>query len=163
MTGRALVAELTWHEVSLAAIAGCQRNLQGLARGRPVAFGVSATAPGGTWGIHIEGACAELAVAKATGSYWEPVWSQTDDQRDDVEGWQVRSTARDNGALILHPTDPDDARFVLLVGLAPRYRIAGWIDGAAGKRQEFWRTDTGRPAFFVPQSALQPFSTAVAA
>lgn len=151
---------LTWHEVSLAAIAGCQRNVQGMARGRPLAFGAD---PEAAWSIHIEGACAELAVAKATNSYWEPVWAQTDDQRDDIEGWQVRSTPRRSGCLLIHQTDPDEARFVLVVGTAPTFRIAGWIVGREAKRLEFWRTDTGRPAFFVPQSALQPFSTAVAA
>lgn len=157
-----MIVELNWHEVSLAAGAGCKRYVHALAKGRSDTYGFDA-AHGGGWSIHIEGACAELAVAKATRSYWEPVWADLDDQRDDVGGWHVRSTPRRNGSLIVHPPDPDDGRFVLVTGAAPRFRIAGWIVGREAKRLEFWRTDTGRPAFFVPQSALQPFSTAVAA
>lgn len=147
----------------MAAAAGCQRNIQALARRRPDTHGKDVAALGGGWNLHVEGACAELAVAKLEGCYWEPVWRQIDRDRDDLSGWQVRSTSRPNGSLLLHAEDPDAGRFVLVVGLAPKFQVVGWTLGKLGKRPEFWRTDTGRPAFFVPPSALQRFPEAMAA
>jgi hypothetical protein len=139
----------------MAANAGVQRNLQALARGRAAAHGFTDKAGAG-WAIDIEGACAELAVAKAVGTYWEPVWERTDRQRDDVEGWQIRSTPRANGCLIVHPSDPDDARFVLVTGTVPTFTIVGWLYGWEAKSDEFWRDPgTGRPAYFVPAARLR--------
>jgi hypothetical protein len=145
---------LSFFELWQAVQVGAMRNLQARRRARPDTHGKDVSKMDGGWGLHIEGAAAEMAVAKMRGAYWDGVWSEIDRERDDVAGIQVRSTTRNNGCLILHPSDNDRDLFYLAVGMAPTFRIAGMIRAAHGKREEFWRTDTGRPAFFVPQSAL---------
>lgn len=150
--------KLTWHELSLAAAAGVRRNLEARRLGRPDTYGKDVSQMEGGWGVHIEGAAAEMAVAKATGSYWDPVWSEIDRSRGDVGRYQVRSTMRENGCLILHPQDRDEDTFVLVTGIAPEFVIRGCILARDGKDERHWRTDTGRPAFFVPQAALFPIS-----
>lgn len=147
---------LSFFELWQAVQVGAMRNLQARRRGRPDTHGKDVSKMDGGWGLHIEGAAAEMAVAKATGRYWDGVWNEIDRSRDDVAGIQVRSTTRDNGCLILHQSDNDNDVFYLVVGLAPRFRLAGCIRASDGKDQRFWRTDTGRPAFFVPQSELSP-------
>jgi hypothetical protein len=75
----------------------------------------------------------------------------------DVAGWEVRSTDWRLGCLLLHPEDPDDLKFALIITADdPIFRCAGWILAAEGKSQRWWRSPTGRPAFFVPQSELHP-------
>lgn len=143
--------ELTDHEMRLAAHAGVERQLEALRLGRQDNHGFE----GDGWGVHIEGACAEVAVAKATGRYWDAVVRRPEDLAGDVgRGLQVRSTRRSNGSLIIHHSDPDDAAFVLVVAKPPVFNLVGWIRGRDGKHDEWWRADLPRPAFFVPQREL---------
>lgn len=70
-------------------------------------------------------------------------------------GFEVRQTPYDSGRLILHRDDADDARFALVTGQLGEYSIRGWILGSEGKDDEWWGDPQGgRPAYFVPQSAL---------
>jgi hypothetical protein len=140
---------LTQAEILSGAQAGLARRLRAISKENRPAHGYDNSA---NWQLDIEGALSEMAVAKALGRYW----GGGSDAREDVGRVQVRSTPRLDGSLILHPGDPDAAPFVLAVGGEGSYRLAGWILGQDGKRREWWRTDTGRPAFFVPQSALRP-------
>ena len=97
---------------------------------------------------HIIGACGELAVAKSLGVYWLGVLG--DFTVPDIGPVQVRTTDCPGGSLILHPDDPDDAPFVLVVGQNACYRIVGWIYGREGKNERFWRTEDVRsPAYFI--------------
>lgn len=106
--------------------------------------------------LHLQGAAAEAAVAKWRNVWWSGALNQL--KAADVGSLQVRSTQHENGCLIVHPSDPDDDVFILAVGKAPTFRLAGWIRGSAAKDQGFWRDPTGkgRAAYFVPQSALRP-------
>lgn len=149
-----MIVELSYFELWQAVQVGAMRNLQARRRGRPDNYGKDVTQMEGGWGVHIEGAAAEMAVAKFRGAYWDGVWTEIDRERADVADVQVRSTMRENGCLILHREDRDDALFFLVVGVAPRFRIAGCIRASEGKQERFWRIDTGRPAYFVPQSEL---------
>lgn len=145
--------ELTTAELVQAAIVGVYRQATNLRDGRRDAHG----APTGpmAWGVHVEGAAAEAAVAKAMGVWWSGALGAL--RAPDAGRAQVRSTTREDGCLIVHPGDDADAPFVLLVGCAPRWRVAGWLAGAECKRPEWWRDPTGqgRFAFFVPQRALR--------
>lgn len=143
---------LSWFEVFQGAACGVLRQIENLRAGRRDAHGFS----GDGWGLHVDGALAEMAAAKASDRYWEAVVSG-DPRRiaGDVGLVQVRSTRRVNGSLIVHPTDPDEATFVLVVGTAPSYRVVGSILGREAKDSRWWRTDTGRPAYFVPQEVLR--------
>src|SRR5262245_14237971 len=150
--GDVVESTLDWYELLQAAIVGSQRQVKRLREGMHDAHGYN----GDGWSIHIEGAAAEMAYAKATNRYWSvPVADDFRSVPGDVGTVQIRSTPRPNGCLILHPGDRDDAPFVLAIGRAPAFDFVGW--GYAGdlKRREYWREDTGRPAFFVPQDALR--------
>jgi len=104
---------------------------------------------------HEQGALAEKAVSVALGLPWDGSVGVVGGP--DVGTLQVRSTRLREGSLILHPTDRDEDRFVLVIVTEPSALLAGWISGRDGKREAFWRTGGVRsPAFFVPRWRLQP-------
>lgn len=135
-----------------AAIVGTLRQVINRSKGVPDRFGFD----GDPWGVHIEGACAEKLVARETKHYWIGALNSKDDGSD-AGPWGVRHTPREDGSLILHPSDDDQQWFILVVGVAPYQRLVGSCKGFTGKVDEFWRTDVRTPAFFVPQSALDPW------
>lgn len=127
------------------------RQIEALKHGRPHRYG---DPPQDDWGVHIEACASEMAVAKAYNLYWEPVARRPENLAGDVGNLQVRSTWRENGRLILHDRDPDDAVFVLVTGKIPSFDVRGWILGRDGKAKEHWDEGDGRPAYFVPQNVL---------
>lgn len=143
---------LTGAEVLQAALVGVMRRWAAIKAGRVHAHGFT----GDGWGVDIEGACAEFALAKGLDLFWHGYATDPRGLPGDVGQLQVRSTPRTDGCLIVHEGDPDTAWFVLVVGQVPIFRLAGAIRGADAKRPEWWQTFTGRPAFFVPQAALGP-------
>lgn len=148
--GVSIIITLTSVEVTQAAMIGIMRHVQDLKQGLHARHGLL---PGNAWQIHIEGACGEMAVAKHYGKYWNGNIGNL--KAHDVGHLEVRTTRHENGRLILHKTDPDDAVFVLLTGECPSYTLRGWIRGADGKKTEFWdEPRAGRAAYFVPASKL---------
>lgn len=144
---------LTWSEAMQAALVGVMRQIQNLKAARRDSYGADVMTLDG-WGIHIEGAGGEMAVAKVRDRFWGGVGVF---RGADVAGLQVRTGARPTHRLIIHPEDLDAAVFVLVTGRLPTYTVKGWILGADAKRPEWWEDPTGsRPAFFVPQAALNP-------
>lgn len=142
-------------ELRYAATSGIERRIQALARRRQGAHGFNREE---VWDIDIEGLAAEMVVAKALGLYYIPVVGQLDTDLGDVApGVQVRSSKHPNAHLLLHKTDHDDDRFILVVGSSGSYRIAGWCYGHEGKQEGHWRAFQGRTAFWVPQAKLRPF------
>lgn len=142
---------LTPEEMFAGATVGVRRRIRAILKRRQHRHGYEG---GDNWTTDVDAALAEMAVAKALDRFW------TDDPAPDYEGdvgsAHVRATPRKDGCLILHKDDPDEAMFVLVVGRENTWGIVGWIQGRDGKQEEFWREDTGRPAFFVPQNALHP-------
>lgn len=106
---------------------------------------------------HIVGAVGEFIASLALGVPWRgPGMFRGDDL---VGGYQVRSSERIDGQLILRPKDPDNSIFVLVVGGPLKWYVPGWILGKDGKQKEFWDSPGygGRPsAYFIPQLALKP-------
>jgi len=104
------------------------------------------------WQISIEGALAEMALAKHLGLYW----SKGKVGCKDVGPHQCRSSQRDDRRLILHDRDCDTDRYYFVTGKNGEYWIRGWIMGKDGKKDEF-KDDPcgGRPAYFVPTSVLK--------
>jgi hypothetical protein len=149
--------ELTIEEARVAAMIAVERRLRAIARGREHRFNWNGE---GAWENDLHATGAELAVAKALGRYWTDT-AAPDSDGDVGAGVQVRWTRHPGGHLILHPSDHDMHRYVLVTGLMPRYTIRGWCSGVGGKRGNFWRGGLERPAFFVPQSALRELSTLV--
>lgn len=149
---------LTWAEVAIGARVGesrCIRNRYAATahrHGKP---------PGSDWTGDVEAACAEVAVAKGIGVYMPITSSPGDDRHGDLGfGLHVRHSQRDDARLILHKDDQDVGLFVLVTGAAPTFRLAGFLEAAKGKRDEWWTDPTGdeRHAFFVPQDALHPIA-----
>lgn len=144
---------LTTREFTFAAGVGVRRQIENLAKGRQDSYGAD---PANGWNLHVEGACAEAALAKALNRWWSG--NLGDLTAADVGPIQVRSTWREQGRLPVHPGDPDDDAFVLAIGSAPSFAFPGWIRGALAKQARYWcdPTGAGRPAYFVPQSDLLP-------
>lgn len=145
---------LTNPEMVIAAAAGCMRQIMNVRDGREHLYGNNGE---DCWTDHIEGAGAEMAVAKHTGQFWNGAVGQF--KADDVGVLQVRQTGHDRGCLILHHKDHGDKPFILVTGQMPNYTIRGWLYARDGKKREHWRTQGVRhPAFFVQQKYLFDFS-----
>lgn len=149
-------AELTPSELTLAAIVGALRFVRAIVNDRPETHGSSRY---GAWTRHIEGAAGEMLYAKIINSYWTGMNGKV--CHGDIGIVEVRTTHWKDGRLIVHPEDEDNAPFILAVGLAPKFRFAGWLFGKEAKRDEWWDDPKGedRAAYFAPQSALRPMHT----
>lgn len=102
---------------------------------------------------HILGARGEMAFKKYIGST-ENLTFNTFKSRPDVGEFEVRTRSKDHYDLILRKDDPDDKKYVLVVGESCTYRIVGWIKGSERYLHEI-KTYNERPgAWFIPQSAL---------
>lgn len=143
-----VVALAPW-EILIAAHAGCMRQVENLKLRRAPGYGVSSTMD---WQINIEGILGEFALSKYLGVRWEGKGKL---RAPDVGEVDVRTRSRHHYDLILHDEDPDDRVFWLLTGINGTYTVHGCIRAIDGKRREYWRDPAGgRPAYFVPQSAL---------
>jgi hypothetical protein len=138
-----------------AAMVGVNRMIDNLTNRRSNRHGEKSW---GVWQRHVEGAMAELAVAKYLGLEWAPEIGNISES--DVSGIEVRSTHHQNGRLIIHKEDDSYSAFVLAIGMNGEYRLAGWCYAFDAKRPEFWQDPTGkgRPAYFVPQNRLVAMS-----
>lgn len=145
---------LTWYEVAMATHVGWMRQISVIQHNRTRNNGFH----GGGWTEQLEGACGELAVAKALGVYWN---GGVDTFKGaDVHGLQVRTRSKHEYELIIRDNDKPTDRFVLVTGTAPHFEIRGWIDCADARRPE-WRRNHGgfAPAYFVPHSELRPMES----
>lgn len=150
-----MIVRLSPEEFELAAIAGARRHVGARVRGLADRYGAEALDD--AWGVHIEGTAAEMAVAKLLGRYYVPALHvQRAGVEGDVGAYQVRSTTRSDGCLLVKSGDRDEDVFILVVGRAPAFDVKGWIRGRDAKREEWSRAPNGRPAaFFVPQAELR--------
>lgn len=157
---------LSWDEVRYAGAIGFERALTSARDGRQERLAGNRSAyRNRTWTEHIEGACAELAFAKARGLYWDASVNRFRGDGGDVGDIQVRSVANVQRRLLVRMGDPDDAVFVLVVGVTPSYTIAGWLWGREAKQDEFL-TDAGnygQQAYFVPADRLRSLTPTSAA
>ncbi len=142
--------KLDWFEVFRCGSVGIMRRITALKNDKPTRFD-----PRDPWGVDIEGACAELAVAKMLGRYWHAIVANPNGLPGDAGEYQVRSTAHTNGQLVVYEHDPDEAMFVLVTGRAPLLTIRGWLRGSLAKREKWWREQAKVPAYFVPQDELR--------
>jgi len=106
------------------------------------------------WETDINGALAEIAVAKCFGVYWNP--SVNVGKAADVGKVQVRSNTRKNGHLIIRQRDNDDEIFMLVICQNPVFHIAGWIMASDAKIPKFYRPENqyGVEAWWVDQESL---------
>jgi len=148
---------LTNHELLMASSVGTMRNIASIKAGARDNHGAKI---GYDWTTAIEGACGELAAARALGRYWNGSINTFKDDGDIGYNLEVRTTHYQNGCLIVRPADKDESIYLLVIGVAPRYRVVGWIVGGKAKTPEWLSSrPDGRPAaWFVPQHALHPIA-----
>lgn len=145
---------LTKQEWRFAASVGTQRHIQARERNIPQAeHGYSK---------HVQGACAEMAVAKWLNCYW--IGALVDDPREnhgDVQpGVEVRSIANPTGRLIVIERDPDEHAFVLAIGEPPEFQLAGWAYASDARRIVPFKpiSKDGVSAWALPQAQLRPMA-----
>lgn len=146
--------QLTYSEIILGAMAGVHRRVEYLKSGLSNRYQPSMEQ---IWGAQIEGALAEQALAKGLNKYFSGKGEFG--QSDLDENIECRATSWPDGRLILHDADKDEARYYLLVGEIGHYRIIGSIYGWEGKKKEYLDdpNQTGKSAYYVPQSELEPY------
>jgi len=149
---------LTTQEIIVYGAAGVQRCANALEKRRVGAHGFNRHLE--RWQIDVEGVLAEAAAAKALGLSYEPVVGRLDTEEGDVGlGLQVRSTKYSSGSLLVHDSDADDDKFILVTGIYGVYDIRGWCFGREGKDKSLWKTYKGRGAYWVPQDRLRAIET----
>ena len=110
------------------------------------------------WQIDVEGVLCEAAAAKALGVPYEPVVGMLDTDLGDVApGVQVRGTKYPQGSLLVHDSDRDRDKFILVTGKYGIYDMRGWIHAEHGKLPHLWKVYKGRGAYWVGQQFLKPF------
>lgn len=147
-----MIVELTWAEIALAGEVGILRRITSWAKGSTERFDPDY---GDVWGREINGACAELAVAKKLGLYWGGMWRRTSFSLPDVGVLEVKHCDRSNGCLIVQREAPDETLYVLVTGVPPALTIRGYRRAGEAKLEQWWRADVPKPAYFVPQRELE--------
>ena len=142
---------LEQHEIYIGAVVGVRRHISSINSKRMNEVGN----PNFSWAIDIESSCAEMAVAKALGLYWDSSVN-TFKEADIKPDIQVRHTEKDNGNLIVRPKDSNHEKYVLVTGKWGKYNIHGWIYGKDAKVDKFlFKGYNNMPdAWFVPQNKL---------
>ena len=148
---------LTPAQMMQGAMAGVLRQVSALKNKRVGAYGSSGE---NDWQYHIEGCLGELAFARWVDRFWDG--KINDLSAGDVGKFEVRTAPEDWKRLIMHDEDIDYARFYFVTGRNGNYVVHGWILGSDAKDRKYWKDPVGgRPAYFVPKSALHPKLTVV--
>jgi len=142
---------LEWYEIQCAAIVGITRRVEILS-GRWQGTKYRNPKPEMRWSTDVESACAEMAWGKYAGMYWSASVNTGKDQADLGKENEIRHCFLENGHLIIRKGDPNESIYWLVTGMAPRFKIVGWIKGKDGKKEE-WVKDAD--SWFVPQMELE--------
>lgn len=148
-----MIVTLDTAEILHGAMIGIARRVSSLKRGGRPRYDTPSV---DRWTAEVEGACAELAVSKLTGLFWNALTSHPSSSPD-CGPFYVRWTERADRRLIIRPNDPD-APFVLVTGRAPTYDVRGVIMASEARVERFWIDD----AHWIPASELTPIEEYVA-
>ena len=80
-------------------------------------------------------AASELAFAKAMG--WDDWTWEEETGGGIVRGWHVQWNPDHHVGLFVYDDDDDDARWVLVTGVMPQFRVHGWITVGEAKQRGF--------------------------
>lgn len=144
---------LTPNQFQMAAYAGFLMRVENLHAGRRAAYGCLSG-----FDAQILGAVGEYVVSLGMGWPWDGPGRL---RAPDVNGVDVRTSSRADGALIVHPRDPSDRAFILVTASPDplTYHLRGWVWGREAKQRAYWADPAGgRAAYFVPQTALHPLA-----
>ena len=78
-------------------------------------------------------AAAELAFAKSMG--WDDWTWEEETEEGMVRGYRVQWSLDPNAALVVYDEGDDEARWVLVTGVAPTFIVLGWTTVGEAKRQ----------------------------
>jgi len=147
---------LSMWEIMQAAFVGAMRQVSALSLNRKSRYGEEGE---NDWQIHIEGALGEFAVAKYLGIFWNGTLGSI--HLPDVVTYQVRTRSKHHYDLLVHDEDKDNDIFILVTGKNGNYVIRGWMVAKQAKnRDKYWKNvGNDRPAYFVPQSDINPIET----
>jgi hypothetical protein len=145
---------LTNSQIVMVGTAGVMRQVQYISRGRKSTLNRMPFDQ--NWATMIEGALSEYALSRYLNLSWEGTGVAGG---NDLGKEEVRVSALDYASLVIRPKDNDNKRYWLLTGSNGTYKVRGFMLAKDGKKDHYWRTDTGKgdPAWFVPQSDLQMF------
>lgn len=152
--GAAMKVHLESYEVYFATMVGTMRRVEAIRGGFVDRKRKHHEDPEAYWSLAVEGAAAEMAWAKGMNRYWSGGINTFKD--GDVGLDQIRHTIRDDGSLIVKPTDNANEVFWLVTGMCPDFIIRGWIRGQEAQDHPEWlRAPINKPAaYFVPQAGL---------
>jgi len=106
---------------------------------------------------HLQGACGEIAVAKALNIYPYLHVNQFSGMKSDLPGdIEVRCRSNSDHDLIIRDSDPHDRKYVLVRGGPPQMNVVGWSYGREHCVDEY-RKDWGGfgEAWFIPANVLR--------
>jgi hypothetical protein len=148
---------LTWAELLQAALVGITRHIASIKKDLQDKHGLKRE---NAWTVHIEGAAGEMAFAKAMNKYYSSSVNTFKSSDGDVDKLEIRTRADHGYDLIVRKDDKPNRRYVLVTGMAPHFRIIGWLEGSLARRDKWWKTYANRPgAWFVPKNSLKPINT----
>jgi hypothetical protein len=150
-----ITIRLQRHEVQSAALVGFRRQLLASLRNDTPSF--PERYPGQLWYNHIAGACAECAVARHLGVYWD--MSVDTFNTTDLPGWNCEIRFSPAGK---PKVKPRDTRRIIAVtgepGNISAYTILGWLPAKEAMRPEWESTDLPT-CWFPPPDAWRDIST----
>jgi hypothetical protein len=114
--------------------------------------------------IHLLGAAGEMAVASHLGLK-EFLYKETEAKRGscDLPGIDVKTRSRHSYDLIVQKNESPNKKYVLVTIEDKKTIIHGWIRGKDAMKEQYWADPAGgRPAYFVPKTALMPMSALMA-
>lgn len=148
----AKVVKLTDDEIEVAAICGVKRRVEARRKNLKKPNGDSGKSG---WAMDIEGAAAELAFAKYLGVPFEA--SVNTFKMPDVGTYQVRSSQRTSNGLIVRRHDGKDEIYVLVLGEAPLFFVAGWALGSEVCIDKYYQREWGQ--WLMPNNELHDITT----
>jgi len=148
---------LTAGEAALGAIEGVFRRIRAVYKGYTHLNNLDRNSEADGWGNELDGALAEQALCKWANVYWTGLEHEG---AMDAGFAQARSTRNPRGCLVLHKKDKPHHLVVLVIADLPRFHLVGWLRTGDGQQQRYWSEKVkGRPAYFIPQSDLNPMSS----
>lgn len=150
--------ELVRHEINYAKMIGNIRYKEAIKAGKVNQLKRNLS-PEKELEIHYIGAAGEMAFAKAMNYYFNATIN-TYKTGYDVHKMQVRTRTKDDHDLIVRDNDNDEDVFVLVLKNIRSFKIIGWIKASDAKQRKYINNHGNtKPAYFIPQSDLQPIET----
>lgn len=138
------MVKLNWFEVLSGAFTGVARRIESIRRGYKNSKGFDRE---DVWDIDINGACAEMAAAKCMNRYWNA--SINNFKNGDVGPYQIRLARGETPYLLFRRNDDRNAVFILVNGVAPTFKVLGWMTGSEGMQEKNLRSFGGRPSVYA--------------